>query len=803
MKNFDLDQIGKLGGLWVGRAQVPLQGVDVAVDVVAGQARLTVCQRWRNDEAEPVEAVYVFPLPPRAAVTGLQIACGGELTVAELDEREAAFAQYDKAVLDGHGAALLEQERPDVFTLSLANLLPGETTEVTLTLVQPLHADEGSLRWVLPTVVAPRYIAGTAKGDRTGHGTAEPTDRVPDADRITPPIGDAPYRLHVRGRVQLGAKVGVSSPSHGAALAVTGEGQFELHGWPLDRDLIVDIAGELAAPAGVVCQAPTGQLPGIVAATIVPDLGIGPRAPLDVVFVLDRSGSMEGAAMPAAKKALRLCLRHLRQGDRFQIIAFDDRLALLGSALQPFDDAAMRRADQWLDGIGPRGGTELLQAMEAALGLTAGGLIVLLTDGQIGNEDEVLRRTLQLCRGARICSLAIGTAVSDALLADMARQTHGAIERVHPDDRLDERVLQLFAKATAARVTGVKVAWHGVDVGDLCPQEPADLCDGVPWVLAGTWQSAGAGELEVSGTGPAGPFAIRLPVVLDASAPELPGLAQVWAAQRIAELDALSATGRRAGTVRQEIVRISKQYGVLSKHTSFVLVQKRQGDRRAKGLPELRVVPVAAADGWAMLRSPALPPMQFAAYHTATPAGVMAMSFVSAPPPSPMPGSARRMRSPSAPLPPPPSPSASAPSFLSKVQSFLSSPPVPPAASAITGQFAVFDASDAVAAAEPAPTDPVEAILMRQRADGLWGAAADDWRETAKALTALADAGVTSAHPLHGAPIKKALEALCARAEQGERGSALLAALRAGLRLASGGRTRARVERALAGLAQA
>ncbi|MSQ83818.1 MAG: VWA domain-containing protein [Myxococcales bacterium] len=807
-------------GLLVAGTAVPLKGVAVEVSIVAGQARVTVEQRWHNSESVPVEGVYVFPLPPQAAVTGLKVTCGEEVTIAQIDEREAAFATYDSAVLAGHGAALLEQERQDVFSLNLANLLPNETTQVAITFVQSLLADEGSLRWVLPTVVAPRYMPGTPAGRRSGHGIAEPTDRVADADRISPPIGDAQYRLQLRGCVQLGCKVNVSSPSHllveppttGAVGVPTSVDQdtvyFTLDDWPLDRDLIVDIAGAQGAPAGVVVQGPRGAVPGIIAATIVPDLGLGPRQPLQVVFVLDRSGSMDGMAMTAAKKALRLCLRHLRAGDRFGIIAFDDHLESLGTTLCDMGENTLTQADKWLEHIDARGGTELLPALHAALNLSNSGLIVLLTDGQIGNEDEVLAETIRMCKGARIYSLGIGTAVSEGLLQQMAEQTGGALERVHPDDGLDERVITLFAKATSARVTKVVVQWQGVDIAEQAPAEAPDLVDAVPWTLAAIWTQAGKGNLVLTGVGPTGEFRLNIAVELDAALPEIGGLAQIWAARRIVELEGLRVTGRRTETVKNEIVRVSKLFGVVSKYTSLVLVQQREGDRRAKGLPALRVVPVAAPHGWAMLQPPAalmktgshyaMPapaPMQYAGPMVGDAGAPMPRSM-------PRPSAARRQ----APLPPVPSaPMAIMQRAGQAVRGLLSKGKTSaPAADAQAFEDEMTMVCDS--AIEPwvpvfAPTDPIEALLFLQRADGLWGDSADQLAETARILGLLADAGLTTAHPLHGAPVKKAVEALCARAEAGELSPLLATALQAALRVASGTRTRARVTAALGVLA--
>ena len=325
-------------GLFAHGNAVPLLGVEVRAEVVAGHARAVVRQRYRNDEKRPIEAIYTFPLPTRGAVTGFAMTVAGRHLVGEVQEREEAFRRYDDAISAGHGSALLEQERPNVFTANVGNLLPGEETVIEIEYVEPLHADEGAVRWSLPTLVAPRYVPGAVAGDRTSHGTADPTTRVPDADRISPPIGDVAYGISLELVFDLGCEVEVESPSH----AIRGERldghalrtrvTFSQSEVALDRDIVVTAfpkkSAFAAAPlASVVAHRAGGT--GTFALSLVPDLAGGLQrrdGRSEVVFVLDRSGSMEGTAMAEAKTALRLCLRQLREGDRFAVIAFDDSI---------------------------------------------------------------------------------------------------------------------------------------------------------------------------------------------------------------------------------------------------------------------------------------------------------------------------------------------------------------------------------------------------------------------------------------------------------------------------------------------
>ncbi len=786
-----------------GGNAVPLLGVDVRAEVVAGHACAVVKQRYRNDEKKPIEAVYTFPLPSKAALTGFVMIAGGRRVEGEIHEREEAFRRYDDAITAGHGGALVEQERPNVFTATVGNLLPGEETIVEIHYVEPLLADEGAVRWSIPTLVAPRYIPGNPTGDRTAHGVADPTDRVPDADRISPPIGDVQYGLTLDLTFDLGTTLDVESPSH--AIATTRDGDkvhvtFSQKDVALDRDVVVTAYAQRAttngAPIASAIAHRRSSGGGVVALSLVPDLGAGESArkhrPRDVVFVLDRSGSMGGASMTEARTALRLCLRQLREGDRFGIVAFDDVIEKLAIEMVPFTQATLQRADAWLESIDARGGTELLAPMALAAQLAPDGVIVLLTDGEVGNEDEILAAFRASRRSARVYSFGIGTNVSDSLLHALAEETGGAVEKIHPGERVDEKVIAQVARATARRVTDVSVMARGIELGELAPAEPRALVDGEPFSLFATWDEPGRGAIELRGKLDGETFFLEVPVDLDA-ATERPVLAQLWAQARIRELERADVTGRRAETMKQRIVSLAKEHGVASRYTSFVVVEKRTGDRRSHEQPETRVIPVNAPAGWAMF-APKKPPMLMSAAMPARAMAPMAMA------PSP----ARAV--------PPPSAAGMRPSAMRGGMSTGAPPPAPapmPAHADMDEGAAELSFDEAeqpkrkqVQAKAKKSGDPALAVLEGQGASGLWEESGRDPVElTVDALLVLLRLGLTSAHAVYGAQIKKAVDALLAAVAAAPSIEARLRelALAVAWLLSSGRRTRHGIEDAVRG----
>ncbi|WP_437613374.1 VIT domain-containing protein [Sorangium sp. So ce834] len=816
---------------------VPLLGVSLSGEVFGGAARLVVRQRYRNEERRPIEAIYTFPLPSEASIAGFAMECAGRRLEGEVKEREEAFQAYDEAVAAGHGAALLDEERRNVFTASVGNLLPGEETVVEVAFVQPLQADEGALRLMIPTLVAPRYIPGKAGGERTAHGAHEPTDQVPDADRISPEIARVDYGITVDIVFDLGRDVAIESPSH--ALAVRREGggrqRVSLRGdeAALDRDIVLIATGAPGVQAGIVCDRAAGK-EGTFALTVVPDLFDAKRSPArrDVVFVVDVSGSMQGESIDQAKRALRLCLRHLAEGDRFGVIAFSNTFRAMEPSLVPFTQRTLEAADAFVEGLVASGGTEMLQPLLAAAGMLRDKgrdrvvvkdrdrVVVLLTDGQVGNEAEIVDRVAEQSEGVRVYTFGIGTNVSDLLVNDLARRTQGAAELIHPGERIDEKVTAQFARATAIRVTGLEARFEGVDVGELSPAELPALVDGEPWVLYGRYERPGVGRVELRGSLRGERFHLAVPVELEAEASR-PGLEALWAGARVRELEASERgmSGKRAEAMRKRIVDLAVRHRVASKHASFVVIERRTGDRRAHGQPEARPVPVSAPAGWGMSgRGPAAPAAAFAAMGgpMMMPPSMKASPFMkaraSAPAPVAMSAPAPRAAEGSS--------APAARGLLSRAkQLFQPSAAAPAGAVARCGPAGQQHGSGPGAPPAPAPgaapggTEPQGAGLGRmfeeQLASGLWerGEPTDLGRltSTARCLAACSEQGVDSAHPIYGAQVAKAIEALCALAgsllQRGGADGEVAVALAAAYLAASGRRLRARVHDAVAAAA--
>lgn len=783
-------------------APIPLREVDAEGELVGGVLTMRMRQRFENRERGAIEAIYTFPLPSDATVIGFWMESGGRRLEGQVFEREEAFRRYDDAMIAGHGAALVEQERRNVFTANVGNILPGEDVVIEIVYVERVTVDEGSLRVTVPTLVAPRYMPGAPAGPRTAFGTAEPTTRVPDADRISPSIGDASYAIGLRLDLHVDARARIVSPSHAIAVADLGSAKrvtFTHGRVRLDRDVVVNVEGDVEAAGmsavaahrrpselddhgglrGLVRRATTDTPPsGYVALTHVPNLPRRKTDAVHVVFVVDTSGSMAGLAIEEARRALRLSLRQLRVGDAFTIIAFDDRFEALSPGLLAFDEANLRLADDFVARMHADGGTEMLEPLLEAVRLAPRGIVVLLTDGQVGNEDEIAQAVLQSAPRTRFYTFGIGTNVSDHLLGELARRSRGGKESIHPGERIDDKVLATFARATARRVTDVRLETSGVTLEEVAPGALPDLVDGEAFTILARYATPGEGTLTLRGSLDGAPWTCSLPVHLPEEA-DAPAVATLWARARIDALEAMPLEGRRERAMRERIVALAKEHGLASRHTSLLVVETRDVDRRATGAAA-RPIPVSAPHGWTHA-SPAscetlgapMPAMSRPAPPTpAAPMRARAASFGAAPPP----------------------PARATPPLPAR--------PPPPGATASSFDMVRPSKKESVRLEESAASgvDEVVELLASQNAAGFFGEGTGSGAvlRTVAVLHALVGRGIDSAHPRYGAQIKRAIEALLGSFTTQAMAPALCEpALAVAFLAASGARTRALVTRAV------
>lgn len=579
-----------LGGLMVlisgAPRPLPLTEVKVRARVAGDVATTVVEQRFHNAYASPMEALHIFPLPERGAVTEVELRAGEVVVRAECRERVEAERTYQAAVQAGHRAALLTAEREDVHTLRVANLPPGTDVTVRMVLVERLEAQDGRMRWRFPTVVAPRYTPGAAVG-HAGPGVAPDTDLVPDASRISPPL-----RLSGGTRLDLEVELAgpirsLSSSLHALSLSLEDGGArvAPAANATCDRDFLLSwTTGE---PDSLATRAWTDGGHTLIVVEPPSDLP-GEALPRDAVFVVDISGSMGGVKMEAAKLALKTALHGLVPGDRFRLLAFDDRVEAMSRDFLAVTDANLGKGDRWIAALRDRGGTEMLPAIQEALaGDTPAGrlrTVLFVTDGQASNEAQLVAAVAGRRKAARFFTLGIDTAVNAGLMQRLARAGGGVATLCTPSDDIEAVVARLEARFGSPLLADLEVVG-----AQVARPEPVALFAGAPVSLLIEGAPA---SVRLRATGPMGPWTAELAP----SRTEAP-LGVAWARERVSWLeDQIALKPFQDEALRGEILRVALAAHIASRFTAFVAVDSSVtvgGDRVTV------VQPVERPHGWA------------------------------------------------------------------------------------------------------------------------------------------------------------------------------------------------------------
>ena len=585
---------------------VPLMGVEARCEITGMAAKVKVIQGFANKEKTHIEAVYKFPLPEGCAVCGFRAVVGDRVIEGGIEERDEAFKMYDQALAEGHGAQLLDEERPNVFTLSLGNIPPGASMTVQIDYVTQLESSKNGVRFFLPTTISPRYIPADMPD----------WDGIPVDALINPPVAlTVPYGLRleilIHGRNDISA---IESPSHTISTRFESDKAlvtFSSETVDMDRDFILNLTYVNSFATRAFLHEYLGErfiqldLNDLLSKTASDSGRLG--AAREIVFVLDCSGSMEGNSIAEAKKALEILIKALDPGTRFNLYRFGSTFKKMFPESKPYSDASRNESLGYLAKIKANlGGTEMLAPLKSiyAESLPQGTRrdVILITDGEVGNENEIMDLVRKHRTKTGLFTVGIGHGPNEYLIRGIARAAGGASEFIAPNEKIGPKVLGLFRKVVAGRTDHLNIDW-GLSAEQapssfvLFPDETTSVFarlpgDGPIPSRVTLSQEDGAGRQE---------WLVDLSTVTGSEIP----IPKLWARERIRELEEAvpEIRGSRQLQKKEQISRktildLSRRYGIMSRETSFVSIEKRVDSERITDEIILRKVPVMLTTGW-------------------------------------------------------------------------------------------------------------------------------------------------------------------------------------------------------------
>jgi Ca-activated chloride channel family protein len=595
-----------------GRA-LPLRGITLEAEALGGIARTKLRQRFFNDSADPLELVYTFALPADGAVSGYEVQAGKRRIKGRVDRREDARAQYEAARLEGRTAALVEQERPNLFTQHLGNIPASTDVNVELTIDQPLQWVSGfGWEWRFPTVVAPRYLG--AEGV------------VADGDRVTVDVLDGPASPTASIALTIGDDLPAAPTSPTHAVVVASRTVSLANGAALDRDIVVRWAVPGQAP---VCSVRTARPPategtagdaGYGLLTIVPPIAAASTLSRDLVLLLDVSGSMNGQPLEHLKAIVTALVGGLEDDDRLEMIAFSSGQKRYRG--EPVRATAAERASAiaWIQGLNAGGGTEMIPAIGEALRPLrhdSPRQVVVVTDGLIGFEASAVRAIRdRLPRGSRLHAVGVGSASNRAFLRPAARAGRGIEVLIGLDEPATGGAERIVAATREPVVSDVSI--EGTALFDAAPRLQ-DLSMGSPVLTAIRLRPEG-GSLVVRGRTARGPWEQSVeiqPASQDSGTAAIPAL---WAREAIEDLELDLACGGERASIDQRIEQIALHCSVSSRLTSWVAIAEEpdvdpRNPLRFERIPQTMPYGMSEEGLGLTLVQPMAAPRKFGVYH--------------------------------------------------------------------------------------------------------------------------------------------------------------------------------------------
>lgn len=586
---------------------VPLKHTDVKASIAGYIATVDVTQQYHNPYGTKIEAQYIFPLPANAAINEFLMTIGERKIRGIIRDRQEAQQIYNEARAQGYVASLLTQERPNIFTQSVANIEPGKAIDINIKYFHTLEYVDGWYEWNFPMVVGPRFNPPyTSDGvGAVGMGSRGASGQSTEVQYLRPDQRNG-HDISLSVALDAGVKIEqIESKNHRTR---TNNAELGYASITLDRSdsipnkdfvLRYKVAGETVKSAVMVQKDKDGN-GGYFTLMLVPPESLTklPRQPLEMVFTLDISGSMNGAPIEQSRAAIKYALTHMRPEDTFQIVRFFNEAESMTPMPVPATPENVQRGLNYIQTMQAGGGTMMMEGIRKSLEFPGdeGRLrfVAFLTDGFIGNEAQILGEVHKSLKDSRIFSFGVGSSPNRYLLDHMAKMGRGAAAYLGANDNADEIMSAYFDRISHPAMTNVSVDYGNMQVTDVFPTRTPDVFVGRPVIITGRYTGNGDATVKVKGRVAGEVREFTVPIHLDDPANQHPGIASVWARNKISDL-ADQSTWDTSKDFAADIKQVAMNYGLMSQFTAFVAV-----DSSARTAGEFGVsvpVPVPVPDG--------------------------------------------------------------------------------------------------------------------------------------------------------------------------------------------------------------
>ena len=556
--------------------QFPLKQTEVAVSINGVIADVVITQKYANQGARPLNARYIFPASTRASVHGMKMMIGEEVIHAEIKERQSAQEKFEKAKQEGKSASLLKQQRPNVFSMNVANIMPGDIIDIELHYTELLVPTEGVYEFVYPTVVGPRY-------SNQLETEARPTDKWiknPYLQQGSEPRTNFSIHTTVSTGIALQELV---CPSHKIETFWKSDSVAEIvladnADFGGDRDFILNyrLAGQEIQSGLMLYE---GQDENFFLLMVQPPERVMPEdiPPREYIFVVDVSGSMNGFPLNTAKKLLKNLIGNLKEGDKFNVILFAGGSRLMAASSVPVSSDNIRKALRLIDKQRGGGGTELLSALRKGLALprdeTFSRTMIIVTDGYIGAEGAVFEEIQENLNRTNVFSFGIGSSVNRYLIEGMAKAGQGEPFVVTKPQQADAIAERFRRYVQAPVLTHVELEFNNFETYEIEPPSIPDLFANRPVIVFGKWRGRLGGTIELTGAGGREDFAQIIHVADFRPMETNRALRYLWARSRIARLSDFNAKLSNSEN-KAEITTLGLSYNLLTAYTSFIAVHE-------------------------------------------------------------------------------------------------------------------------------------------------------------------------------------------------------------------------------------